>query len=677
MQGQTLAGNGNSAYLIVRDGNTWRDAIELSPRQVNTIGRAPTNRVVIRDEICSRNHCEIFLSGSAWTLRDLGSRNGTLVNGVRVEKDRPLVGGELIQIGGCQLGFTRDLSLPFPNLDDSDIAETADDDTKVAFSLGINETSAGPGPEIIHSARNSRYLLPTVGVPEGRDRTSQELAALYRLALEMGTRRTAKELAAVVLEGLFSGTAVDIGAILLLPRPKTGETDSQKLKVVAYKARGNQPYQKVSDYLSGLVLGRREAILARDVAKDSRLSTPGSLGEIQARSVICAPVSVGPTVFGLIHLYSTTADSPFDRDDLEYVLAVAEQFAVSLGNLKEKESLADGLARVRGENETLRRQLELESEIVGESPEIRQLRETIARIAPTDATVLIRGESGVGKELVARAIHFRSGRNQNIFCTMNCAALSESLLESELFGHEKGSFTGATERKVGKFEQANKGTLFLDEVGEMGLAIQAKFLRVLEGHPYERVGGQTPIKVDVRVVAATNRNLEKGVERGTFRRDLFFRLHVVEITVPALRKHKSDIPLLAHYFLARSARKTGRSVHEFSAPAMESLMNYDWPGNIRELQNVIERAVILSTGNQVRVEDIRLTALQTPRSDSSMPVIDVEPREVTLETLEQEHILAMLDRTSWNKTRTAQILGIERSTLDRKLKRYRVRQPGT
>jgi len=662
-----------SAYLIVRDGNTWRDAIELSPRQVNTIGRAPTNRVVIRDDICSRNHCEIFLAGATWTLRDLGSRNGTLVNGMQVSGDRELSGGELIQIGGCQLGFTRDLAQPFSSLDESDIS---DDDTKVSLSL-VSESTPGGGaaPEIIHSVRSSRYFSAAGPGAFGRDRTSQELATLYRLALEMGTRRNAKELATVVLAGLFSGTSVDIGAILLLPRAKAGEADPAKLKVVAYKSRGDHPYHKVSDYLSGQVMARREAILARDVKSDARLSTPGTLGEIEARSVLCAPVQLGPVVFGLIHLYSTTSDNPFGRDDLEFVLAVAEQLAVALGNLKEKESLANGLARVRDENETLRRQLEMESEIVGESPEIRQLRETIARIAPTDATVLISGESGVGKELVARAIHFRSGRADYPFNTMNCAALSESLLESELFGHEKGSFTGAIERKVGKFEQAHRGTLFLDEVGEMGQGIQAKFLRVLEGHPFERVGGGTPIKVDVRVVAATNRNLEKGVEKGSFRRDLYFRLHVVEITVPPLRKHRSDIPLLAHYFLARSARKTGRPVQDFSPAAMEALMAYNWPGNIRELQNVVERAVILCTGAQVQEEDIRLTALRTPRSDASIPVMDPEPRNVTLEDLEQEHILATLERTNGNKTRTAQILGIERSTLDRKLKRYQARSP--
>ncbi len=243
--------------------------------------------------------------------------------------------------------------------------------------------------------------------------------------------------------------------------------------------------------------------------------------------------------------------------------------AVALRNLKEKESLARGLDRIRTDYETLRQQMQGESHIVGQSPEIEELRHTIARFAPTNATVFIRGESGVGKELVAQAMHFSSDRKSRPFCTMNCAALAESLLESELFGHEKGSFTGATERKIGKFEQANKGTLFLDEVGEMSLGIQAKFLRVLEGHPFERVGGRTRVEVDVRVVAATNRNLEREVERGTFRKDLYFRLHVVEIIVTPLRKRRSDIPVLGEHSscITRPARPGGRSSVSPAAPS--------------------------------------------------------------------------------------------------------------
>src|SRR4029077_18336099 len=249
----------------------------------------------------------------------------------------------------------------------------------------------------------------------------------------------------------------------------------------------------------------------------------------------------------------------------------------------------------------------VESNLVGTSVSMEQLKTKIGRIAPTDATVLIRGESGVGKELVARAIHFTSRRRNGSFVCMNCAALTESLLESELFGHEKGSFTGATSRKIGKFEQAHKGTIFLDEVGEMGPSIQAKFLRVLEGHPFERVGGNKPIQVDVRVNAATNRDLERAVEGGTFRKDLYFRLHVVEIVVDPLRDHLEDTEVLARHFLQGFAAKTGRGVKDFTPAALDKLAAYDWPGNVRELQNTVERAMILCTGELVGATDIQLS----------------------------------------------------------------------
>jgi Nif-specific regulatory protein len=283
----------------------------------------------------------------------------------------------------------------------------------------------------------------------------------------------------------------------------------------------------------------------------------------------------------------------------------------------------------------------------------------------------------VGKELVARAIHFSSPRRDRALVCLNCAALSESLLESELFGHERGAFTGAIERKIGKFEQAHGGSLFLDEVGEMSLATQAKFLRALDGHAFDRGGGGTPLQVDVRVVAATNRDLEAAVKEGLFRKDLYFRLQVVELAVPPLRERKSDIPMLALYFLRRFARKSARSVVTFSPDALEMLVAYDWPGNVRELQNVVERAVILCSSTEVEAGDIHLSTLQF---DNDLPWNAVESgvyHEASLEVVEQKHILATLERTGWNKSRAAQILGIERSTLDRKLKRYQVDRPST
>jgi DNA-binding NtrC family response regulator len=317
---------------------------------------------------------------------------------------------------------------------------------------------------------------------------------------------------------------------------------------------------------------------------------------------------------------------------------------------------------------SLKDQLRLESELVGESPALTNIEGQVARVAETKATVLIRGESGVGKELVARALHNSSPRRDAPFVTMNCAALTESLLESELFGHEKGAFTGATERMIGKFEAADAGTIFLDEIGEMALSTQAKFLRVLEGHPFERVGGNTPIKVDVRVVAATNRPLEEAVRAGTFRRDLFFRLQVVQLDVPPLRDRVEDVPLLAEHFLKRFVRETGRKIRGFTDGAVAKLRGYRWPGNVRELRNVVERAVALGSGPTIDASDIWLSELDV--GSAVVAPLSHHFKPESLEEVEKRHILETLKHTDWNKSQAAAILGIERSTLDRKIKGY-------
>ena len=359
-----------------------------------------------------------------------------------------------------------------------------------------------------------------------------------------------------------------------------------------------------------------------------------------------------------------------DPEDLEFTLAVADNLALALKNLGRQHELAENLSQTQSEVVQLRRRLGAESEIVGSSLPMQRLQQSIQQAAPSRATVLIRGESGVGKELVARAIHFSSPRKKGPFVCLNCAALSETLLESELFGHEKGAFTGATERKIGKFEAADLGTLMLDEIGEMSPSIQAKFLRVLEGHPFELVGGNQAIKVDVRAIAATNRDLEKDVADGRFRRDLYFRLHVVEILVPPLRKRVEDLVELAAYFLDRFNQETGKKIRGFTPPAIESLQRYRWPGNVRELKNVIERAVVLASSDRIDVDDLTLSNL-APSGDSGetpLPVSRYEP--TTIEEMERRHILATLHAEGWNKSKTAAVLGIERSTLDRKIRRY-------
>lgn len=653
------------AYLIIRDGDAWRQTFHLVPGQVTTIGRAPTNRIVLLDEVCSRNHCEVFLSENDWYLRDLGSRNGTLVNEDRVTGDHRLQPGQLIRIGESELGFAFDLSQSFSRNSQS---VTTESDTSTDYDL-VEATSTLP--ILSRTDKPDSYLAED---QINSERTATALSRLYRLALDMGQASSDRALADLVLDTLFNFVEADIGAVLQVPASSQKAPSPADLSLVAFRSHDDRPYERVSDNLSSIVIRDRAAILARDIESDSELADSDSLESFEVRSVICAPLRVGDRLIGLVHIYTTQASKELTPDDLEFTLAVADQLAVSLNNLRQRQRLARGLDSVRNQNENLLQQLELQSQLVGDSPEMHTLRGSIARIAPTEATALIRGESGVGKELVARAIHFTSHRKDGPFICMNCAALSESLLESELFGHEKGAFTGATDRKTGKFEQANRGTLFLDEVGEMGPGLQAKFLRVLEGHAFERVGGDTPIQVNVRVVAATNRQLEQAVNEGSFRKDLYFRLQVVELHVPALRDHPSDIPQLAIHFMDRFRKQLNRQIDGFTDEAIEALLAYDWPGNIRELQNTIERTVILCTGKLVKPSDIQLSALNhtSPPAAASSAGVYVER---SLAELEQEHILATLEATSWNKSRSAQILGIERSTLDRKLKRYRVSRP--
>ncbi|HEX6963960.1 MAG TPA: sigma-54-dependent Fis family transcriptional regulator, partial [Lacipirellula sp.] len=527
---------------------------------------------------------------------------------------------------------------------------------------------------ITHRKGQSRYLeAPELDVVDSSPKVGRAAAKLCKLAFELAKSNDVFTLANTALDGLFEGTHCDSGAILLRKRDETGARRSEELEIVASRSDSAHAYHRVSNFLASTVLRDGQAVMARNVMDDSQLGNRDSRGEILATSVICAPVRLEGGLLGLIHLYTTDPDQATDPDDLEFTLAVADTVGVALENLNQRQALAENLNQVESEIVQLREQLGVQSEIVGSSEVMMRVTQQIARAAPSRATVLIRGESGVGKELVARAVHFSSPRKKGPFVCLNAAALSETLLESELFGHEKGAFTGATERKIGKFEQAHKGTLMLDEIGEMSQTIQAKFLRVLEGHLFERVGGSEQIKVDVRVIAATNRDLEKDVAEGKFRRDLYFRLHVLEIVVPGLRKRPEDIPQLAAHFLRKFNEETGRKLKGYTPRAMEELLRYRWPGNVREMKNVIERAVVLARGEFVDHDDLVLSRLNTA-GDTEVGVEVNEPRggyqPASLADVERAHILRTLGATGWNKSKTAVILGIERSTLDRKIRRY-------
>ncbi|MBY0230842.1 MAG: sigma 54-interacting transcriptional regulator [Gemmataceae bacterium] len=647
-----------TGFLVVRRQDGFGEVHPLVPGQSYSLGRAGTNSIVLKDDLASREHAELHCVAGRWRLRDLGSLNGTRINDLRVEGERDLDPNDDIHLGRTRLVFVEDLEqLPGLPGDGAGAAEEA-------------------GLSIKKRLGQTRFLTPQPPLA-GADATvtrslSRDLSLLYRLALDMAQAANYEELCRLVLDALLEGTKAEVGAILSLPAkppaPSRGKPEppvqskslrGAELEVTVHRHRDPsvKTYVRASEYVSNEVLAGREAILAEDVARDRLLKNRESLTDLGATSLICAPVLFADKVLGLIHLYCTDPLKALDADDLEFTVAVAKQLGGVIHNLNRTQGL-------KNENRSLRDQLKVESELVGHSPALRELERQIALVAGTNATCLIRGESGVGKELAARAVHYGSPRRDGPFVTLNCAALTETLLESELFGHEKGSFTGATEKKIGKFEAANHGSIFLDEIGEMNVGTQAKLLRILEGHPFERVGGSVPLRADVRVISATNLPLEEAVREGRFRRDLFFRLQVVELTIPPLRERKDDIRLLADHFLQRFVRETGRRLKGFTEAALAKMDGYGWPGNVRELRNVVERAVALSSGTVLDASDIWLSSLELPPGAQDA----YEP--ASLDEMEKRHIARTLEHTDWNKSRAAEILQIERSTLDRKITRY-------
>jgi Nif-specific regulatory protein len=628
----------------------------LTGGQRHTLGRATTNRIVLKDDLCSREHAEVYQADGRWRLRDLGSLNGTRLNGEPLDSEWELSPGDEVHLGRTHLLFVEEMG----QLPDMPMAPRPDEGVSIKKRLGqtrfLTPIPAAPGDQ-----PTTEKTPPPHPPASARHSISRDLALLYRLALDMGSANTYPDLVRIVLDGLLEAVPAEVGAILSVK-------EGRNLEVTAHRHRDPsvRTYTRVSEFVTNEVMASREAILAEDVARDRYLRNRESITHLGATSLICAPVVFGEKILGLIHLYCTDPHKALTPEDLEFTVAVAKHLGAATHQINRQTSLTN-------ENRSLRDQLRVESELVGTSPVMKAIESQIGRVAGTNATVLIRGESGSGKELVARAIHYSSPRKDGPFVCLNCAALTETLLESELFGHEKGSFTGATEKKIGKFEAADHGTIFLDEIGEMNPGTQAKLLRILEGHPFERVGGHTAIRVDVRVVAATNQPLEQAIQSGAFRRDLFYRLQVVEIRVPALRERLGDVAILAEHFLKRFVRETGRKIRGFTPAAVKKIETYHWPGNVRELRNVVERAVALGLGPMLDAQDIWLSSLEV---GGPAPLVQEAPayKPVSLEEVEKQHILRTLEYTDWNKSQAASILSIERSTLDRKIKLYELKR---
>jgi len=395
-------------------------------------------------------------------------------------------------------------------------------------------------------------------------------------------------------------------------------------------------------------------VLVNDIATSDSLRTAESLVTARISSLMCVPLMVIENIIGVIYLDTSDPLVRFDEGHLQLLMAIAGIAAVSLENAQQME-------RLEGENTRLRSSLAIEHSMIGESAAMQDVYRFIQRVASARSAVLICGESGTGKELAAHAIHANSPRARQPFVPINCAALTETLLESELFGHEKGAFTGAIGKKQGKLEVAHGGTVFLDEIGEMTPPMQSRLLRFLQDHKIERVGGTRAMELDVRVIAATNRNLEEAIKIGTFRADLYHRLNVVKVTMPALRDRRDDIPLLASYFAAKYAKECKRAVTGISPEARALLQSYEWPGNVRELENAIERAVVLGSQETIGPEDLPRRILDSADSTAAIGVKYYE----AIKDAKRQLIINALEHAKGNYTEAAKALGIHPNNLHR------------
>jgi Nif-specific regulatory protein len=666
-----------NAYLIRIQNGEQKELVPFNSNTEVTIGRSIDNKISLLDDRCSRFHAKIYFDSGQWILQDLGSRNGTFVDGKQVLSESfELHQDSLIQIGHSTLKFgygTHENIETVASLEEDEIHSGVfgiTGDMLRAPEANNNETATGI---LRRTSQTSLLKVDSDDKPTSQltTRAGHGAVELCRLAYQLGKAGEINQIARAAIEGLLKATGADGAGLWLFPYNLKSSQNASDIRLVANATLEDLQYNVITEAIVRTIFDKKEACLFHEPNIDSKTGSKSKQREGSVNTLV-APIRFQNGIQGLIHLYTVKENKQFDDADLQYTLAVADTLGVALANMNKQKELAANLNQVRKENNNLREMLQMNSEIIGKSDAMAQVNNLILRAASGKATVLIRGESGVGKELIARAIHLASPRKSKPLICMNCAAISENLLESELFGHERGAFTGATERKIGKFEAANTGTLFLDEIGEMSPSLQAKFLRVLEGSAFERVGGNSSITVDVRVLAATNRDLEKEVAEGRFRHDLFFRLRVLEIIVPPLRKRAEDIPLLAEYFLDRYCKETGRRYDGFDSEAMRVLISYRWPGNIRELKNVIERAVVLGNGQYIQEQDLLLSTLNTT-GESGIRAIN-EHQDVfiplSLEDMERNHIIRTLEHLQWNKSLVAKQLGIERTTLDRKIKRY-------
>ncbi|HEX9425149.1 MAG TPA: sigma 54-interacting transcriptional regulator [Pyrinomonadaceae bacterium] len=589
------------------------------------IGRDTTATLCIADASVSRRHSQIEKEDEQFVILDLESLNGTFINDVPVKRRR-LEHGDRVRIGDSQFLFL---------LHDGDVHSKS---SEVRFDDGQMVS----GSTLQFRFNDALYLM------------ARDLSALMKVSTTINAIRGVEELQKTLLELLFEVVPAERGAILLTDPGPQGDPLEFASVFGLDRRRGQDESIKVSRSVTKRVLQHGESLLINNQTESTDFESADSLIADRPGSILCVPLIMLERTLGVIYLDTKEPEAVFDKDHLQLVSAISAITAVAIENARHIEWLVS-------ENQRLIADFNIEHNMVGESQAMRNVLQFVSKVAPTHSTVLLSGESGTGKELVARAIHQNSKRADRPFMAVNCAALAESLLESELFGHEKGSFTGALAMKKGRLEIADGGTVFLDEIGELSLALQVKLLRVLQERDFERVGGTRTIKVDIRLITATNKNLEDAAAAGTFRQDLYYRLNVVGLEMPPLRERQEDIPLLANYFAAKYGEKCNRRITGISTEAQARLLGYDWPGNVRELENAIERAVVLGNTDRILLEDLPESIIE---SEPAATAPGTKYHEAVAQTKKQI-ILNAMQQAKGSYTDAAKLLGVHPNYLHR------------
>lgn len=593
------------------------------------LGRDAGNAIRLEDPWVSPLHCKIIEQDGRFVVSDLESHAGTFVNSIPV-KERELKAGDEVAIGNSIFLFEYETR-----------ASTPSSEVKI-------DSKEEPDAEVVElPAEGMRNLTSEeLGALGATERMGRNLNALLRISRAIGSLRDEESLPWQLLGMIFDVVPAERGAILLL------QEDSQE-------ARSQVAWDRVCGPDHPVHVS--QGVMRRVVKEKVPLWNCGR--EKRQRRFVCAPMVWKGQVIGVIYLEAGGSGAGFLVEDVELLAAIAGLGVIGIENARQ-------LERLSNENQQLRAEVGLTHDMVGRSARMREVFQFVERVAASDSTVLICGESGTGKELAARAIHRNSPRKDQVFVGLNCAALTETLLESELFGHEKGAFTSAVNLKKGYLEVAEGGTIFLDEIGELSPILQAKLLRVLQEREFVRVGGTKPIKINVRFLAATNKDLQKAVLEGRFRADLYHRLNVISLTLPRLRERAEDIPELAEYFVARHAKKCGRRVTGISEEALACLGRYDWPGNIRELENAMERAVVIGNSDKIQAEDLPESLQESAGNGGASSRASYHE---AIRELKKTMILNALEQGEGNITEAAKLLGVHANYLHRLMRNLNLR----